>query len=731
MLIALTIAAGVALAVAGVLLRSRLLRRLRVWRLMKSRELQLVASCARDALVMTDQNGRVVFWAGGAERMFGYTPGEVLGRDLHSVMAWRQFGPDSQERVRRFWHQIAESPAGRTVQVSATCKNGSDLPVEIAATPVRLDGNWYAFAVVRDVSEQVRREEELRRAKERAEEMATELTNINTALEQTTLWAKEMAAQAAMANAAKSEFLANMSHEIRTPMNGVLGMLTLLGQTQLDSEQQDYIQTIRYSGETLLHIIDEILDFSRVESGKINLEELEFDLREEVEQAVLLFGGRAELKGLELVTTISGRVPRRVLGDSGRLRQVLINLTGNAIKFTDRGEVSVDVDADEPLDGRARIRVVVRDSGIGMTPDVVRNLFHPFFQGDGSITRRFGGTGLGLAISKKLIEAMKGAIEVESTPGQGTTFRFSLPLKVVEPAAPAPDEELALLSSHRVLVIHRNAGMRRMVCYYLRLWGMSPLEVAEADEASTLLATGEAFRFVLADLSSGDVVHLRQHLAARESTGTAPASLVVFVPPKEHQPPAAVQADAVITKPVRGSRLYSALLSIVRPATAVSASLQQMAEAVNEAASVPAEANRRVLVAEDNAVNQKLAQKLLERLGYVAEVVQNGAEAVTAAASGNYSVILMDCQMPVMDGYKAALRIRQLADAPGAVPIIALTASALKGDREKCLEAGMSDYISKPVRIEELQAALERWAGRSHEPATIPTGGRDPSYQDF
>lgn len=378
------------------------------------------------------------------------------------------------------------------------------------------------------------REAELLQEKARAEEMATELANVNSMLEQSTVWAKEMAAQSAMSNAAKSDFLASMSHEIRTPMNGVLGMLTLLEQTPLNAEQLDYVQTIRYSGETLLEIINQILDFSRVESGKIDLEEIDFSPRHEVEEAIVLFGEKAEAKGIELIAAISDSVPEKVRGDPGRFRQILINLVGNAIKFTERGEIAVEVQSG-PVQGGTELAIAVLDTGIGMPANVVKKLFHPFYQGDGSTRRRFGGTGLGLAISKKLIETMKGAIEVRSAPGKGTTFQYTLRMRAAGNSTTEPDPAKAILAGKSALLVCGNRALRAMAATYMTSWGMKIAEAENAEQAGSFGNAG-AITFIVSDCPVDELERLR-HLAQSWKTAERPApALVLFASPRQQKP---------------------------------------------------------------------------------------------------------------------------------------------------------------------------------------------------
>jgi two-component system sensor histidine kinase/response regulator len=673
--------------------------------------LVMLVAATHDAMLVLDPGGRIAFWNQGAERMFGYSREEILGRDYRELLPERL--RKASERMLRQVHRTGEgAETGMLREATALRKDGTELPVDIAASAVRSGKRKHTIAIVRDLSERDLRDEELRRAKEHAEQMASELAAVNTVLEQTTVWANEMAAQAAMANAAKSEFLASMSHEIRTPMNGVLGMLTLLEQTELTREQLDCVETIRYSGQTLLDIINQILDFSKVESGKLDLEQIEFEPRTEVEQAVVLFAEKAQSKGVELVSIVASEVPERLIGDPGRFRQILINLLGNAMKFTAEGSVTVEVAAGQIEDRRVELRVDVRDTGIGMAPEVVKKLFRPFYQGDGSTRRKYGGTGLGLAISKRLIEAMQGAIEVTSVQGQGSCFHFTL--KAGVPAKlPKKPVLLVELTGARALLIHRQAAVRRMLAYYTGVWGMMAVEAADAAAAAGELGS---VRLVIAAASAPDLEQLKRELATRGTNGAKPG-LVLLTPHGDRRTKEETGADALVTQPVRESRLREALL-LATGSASPEASLAGLAGATGFQDGAPAVTGK-ILVAEDNLVNQKVARRLLEKLGYAVEIVENGERAVTALKTGEYSVVLMDSQMPVMDGLAATRAIRRLEGPASEIPIIAMTAAAMKGDREKCLEAGMSDYIAKPVNLDELKAALSRWSGKRHN-VTLP-----------
>ena len=553
----------------------------------------------------------------------------------------------------------------------------------------------------------------------------------------------------------KASFLATVSHELRTPMNGVIGMTGLLMDTEPSEEQQSYIETIRQCGEALLSLINDILEYGKIEAGKLELECIDFNLRTTVEDVLGQFAERAQTKGLEITGLVHAAVPTGLRGDPGRLRQILTNFVGNAIKFTDQGDVTVQAFLEQELADAVVVRFEVTDSGIGIPPEVQARLFQPFTQADSSTSRKYGGTGLGLAISKQLIEQMGGQVGITSQAGHGSTFWCTAQFlkQTTSALAIVPSAEL---TGRRVLIVDDNESNRMILHHLVTGWGMVDDLAQDATSAMTLIeqqaAQGVSYDVAIVDMlmPGKDGLQLAKELKAHPVGSLVRLVILTSLVQRGHAE-LARQAGfvAYLTKPARHDQLANCLRTVLGLPGLVS---------IGQPAAMPApapplitrhtlaetESSPRVLVAEDNLINQKLTVRMLEKLGYQSDVVENGRDALAALERGGYVAILMDCQMPILDGFGATKLIREgeRREAMGEreesaspspwplasrhIPVIALTANAMSGDRERCLAAGMDDYLTKPIRKEELKGALERWIQTSQPSRTVDSGSTFP-----
>ena len=665
---------------------------------------ELILNSVSEGIYGLDLDGNGTFINPAAAKMLGWDVSDLIGRPQHATLHHTR--PDGAPYPQEECPIYAAFRDGAVHHVNDEVywrKDGASFPVEYTSTPIRENERLIGAVVTfRDITERIQMEAELKQARDTAVESAR----------------------------LKSEFLANMSHEIRTPMNGVIGMTGLLLDTELDTEQRDCAETIRASADSLLTIINDILDFSKIEAGKLQFEILDFDLRQVVEDSLELQADRALDKEIELASLIPCAFATGLRGDPGRLRQVLTNLVGNALKFTERGEVIVQAERVAETDTVITLRFTVSDTGIGISPAAAKNLFQAFTQADGSTTRKYGGTGLGLCISRQLVELMNGEIGVTSTLGEGSTFWFTAQFEKqpVEPVAVVSVKQS--LDQLRVLIVDDNATNRRILCHQARCWGMMPTEVDSGLQALELLNAGAgesaAYDLAILDLMMPDMdgFDLARTIKATPHLAQLPLVLLTSFRERRHSETAReVGIAAYLTKPVRQSQLYGCLTTVMGNARGSVTAVMPWSKRDRRGATKTEKAisNKLILLAEDNIVNQKVAVRQLLKLGYRADTVASGREALEALGRIPYDLVLMDCQMPEMDGYEATNRIRLREGTTKHTPIVAMTAHALAGDRAKCLAAGMDDYVSKPVKAAELERVIERF---------LVDGGEDAQSDD-
>jgi len=644
----------------------------------KNKLLATIVEQSSEAIWTKDLAGIITSWNSGAAGMFGYPPADAVGRALN---VGESTAEEEEARMQRLMAGEKFSYDAR-----AMTRSGTAIDIQVAVAPLLDQANQWigSISVARDVTQHKRSEEALRLAREAAES----------------------------ANHAKSSFLARMSHEIRTPMNGVLGMTELLLETGLTSAQRKYAETVQRSGQNLLGIINDLLDFSKIEAGKLELENVDMDLRRTLEDVVDLLAERARAKGLELACSIPANLATHVKGDPLRLGQVLTNLVGNAIKFTEQGSVVIRVAGLEETAQNVTLRFEVSDTGAGISAAAQSHIFEEFAQADGSTTRKHGGSGLGLAISRQLVEMMGGNIYVESVLGAGSTFWFTSRFEKQETqdsrAAP-----MGMLTGVRALIVESSAINGGILHSQMSNWGMTNRVAATPAQAIDLLSQAAArnapFDIAIIDLGLPGMDALELARAIRARADIATLRLVMLTHRQaDMQNAREAGIDACLAKPVRQTVLYECLVNVMacQPQEAVAA--REVSEPVNAA---PAGSRGNILLVEDNLINQQVALGILQIQGYSVTVVNNGREALDAYAQGAFDLILMDCHMPEMDGFEATreIRGRERSSIGKRVPIIALTANAMAQDREECLSTGMDDHLSKPFSMQTMQDMLDRW----------------------
>ncbi|HET9261404.1 MAG TPA: response regulator [Vicinamibacterales bacterium] len=643
------------------------------------------------------------------QRVLGYEEAELLSRP------YREFvHPEDRDATDTESTKLASGQEVVYFENRFLHKDGTHRWLLWSSTP--FPAQQMVYAAARDITERKAAEETLARYARDLEITHRELEDQAARLAQLVKELEISRRRAEEATEAKSAFLANMSHEIRTPLNAILGMTKLALQTRLTIEQRDYLTTVESSAESLLGIVNDVLDFSKIEAHRLDLERAEFDLREGVGDAARLLALRAGEKGIELACRIAPDVPEVLLGDEGRLRQVLLNVMGNAIKFTNHGEVVVSVHLETGVRNVVILHFTVADTGIGIAPEKQAKIFQAFTQADGSTTRRYGGTGLGLAIAVRLVELMGGRMWVESEPGRGSTFHFTAVFEAPEPAAAKPrTRRPTALEGLRVLVVDDNATNRRILSEMLLSWHMQPTSVGDAASAIAALrealSSGKRFDLVISDGQMPDVdgfMLARRIKQDRKLASTPILMLTSMANAGDIDRCERLNIDAHLSKPVKESDLLDALTALLGVST-------RRAPARSQAPAPSPQRALRVLVAEDNPVNRKLVTKLLQKRGHKVKGVDTGRAAVEAIESGaedRFDAVLMDLQMPEMSGLEATHAIRAYEQVRGGhVPIIALTAHAMQGDRERCLAGGMDGYLSKPIDAEDLTATVERLSG--------------------
>ncbi len=672
----------------------------------REERIRSIIETALDAVITIDSSGKIIGWNNQAEKIFGWSLKEVLGQKLSSSILPPTYRDKHINGLKSFLVTGKSRILNKRNEFTALHRDNHEFPVEISISPTKVGESYIFSAYVRDITERKRTSEELQRAN-------LEFTSMNVQLEKATIQAKELALQAELANKAKSEFLANMSHEIRTPMNSIIGMTEFTLDTELTSEQKGYLNVVKSSSEGLLSLINDILDFSKIEAGQMEIEEIEFNIIELVEGAAEMFALQSEAKNVELLCYLDPEIPTWIVGDPTRLRQILINLLSNAIKFTEEGEVVIKVELSNLQQDKVKaVELIfsVSDTGIGISQEHLKKIFDKFSQADTSITRKFGGTGLGINISNLLIKLMGGELKVDSKIGKWSTFQFNLTLPVATINSEQEEHPNSDFSEIEVMVVVSNDINRFLLRKTLMAWNCKVKEAQNGREAlATLSKRSDSIDLIIIDhqLPEMEGIDLARKIRKKDDLKNIKIILLSTIERINSKLMQELEISNSISKPVKQSKLLILLLKTL--GLQKIETTESVIKIVNEDSLQKVQ--YRILFVDDNPDNLKLGRLILEKAGYIVDMADNGKKALSAAKTNYYNLILMDIQMPVMDGFKAtkAIRLWEKKNERKRVHIVALTAHAISGYREICLANGMDDYITKPLKKKILIDTVVKW----------------------